>query len=81
MFLVDFRVWVSIDSMGPVRGSKKKRKRDFSENEESGDWWVDFSKGINGILLLLLNFVYCPVLFFITCFVAGYMIFLLNSCI
>ncbi|KAL2899076.1 Protein ALP1-like [Bienertia sinuspersici] len=36
--------------MGPVRGSKKKRKRDFSENEESGDWWVEFSKGINGIL-------------------------------
>lgn len=36
--------------MGPVRGSKKKRKRDFLENEEPGDWWVVFSKGINGIL-------------------------------
>ncbi|KAJ8434291.1 hypothetical protein Cgig2_009266 [Carnegiea gigantea] len=36
--------------MGPLRGSKKKRKRDFSENEEPGDWWVVFSKGINGIL-------------------------------
>ncbi|CAO2839978.1 unnamed protein product [Amaranthus hypochondriacus] len=34
--------------MGPVKGSKKKRKVDFAENEEdSGDWWVDFAKGIN----------------------------------
>lgn len=36
--------------MGPVRGSKKRRKREFSENEEAGDWWVEFSKGINGLL-------------------------------
>lgn len=36
--------------MAPLRGSKKKRKTDFSENEEPADWWVEFSKGINGHL-------------------------------
>ncbi|KAH9624376.1 hypothetical protein KSS87_011888, partial [Heliosperma pusillum] len=30
--------------MGPVRGSKKKRKRDFLENEVPANWWLDFSK-------------------------------------
>ncbi|GMG98233.1 hypothetical protein Nepgr_000073 [Nepenthes gracilis] len=47
--------------MGPVRGVKKRRRTEkniehnvsasgSSENEVSGDWWVDFSKRINGLL-------------------------------
>ncbi|KAL9238808.1 hypothetical protein vseg_013184 [Gypsophila vaccaria] len=35
--------------MGLLRGSKKKRKREFFEDENSGDWWVDFSKKNHGL--------------------------------
>ncbi|KAL8129895.1 hypothetical protein V2J09_019050 [Rumex salicifolius] len=44
--------------MGPARGGLKKRRKvekkgetnGFTEMEESGDWWLDFSKRISGRL-------------------------------
>ncbi|KAL9235280.1 hypothetical protein vseg_010053 [Gypsophila vaccaria] len=35
--------------MGPVRGSKKKRKRGVSEDEDGADWWHHISNPIPGV--------------------------------
>ncbi|GAB4824364.1 hypothetical protein Ancab_040293 [Ancistrocladus abbreviatus] len=60
---VGFLSFDSIDSMGPVRGVKRRRKTERKvehnasasgsvEKDESGDWWVEFSKRIGGHLSL-----------------------------
>lgn len=73
--------------MGPVRGYKKRKKIDkkvehnasASEQEESVDWWDEFSKRINGttcllfMILIALHFMPLLVLFSCHCFFISYM--------